>query len=215
MKILIAGIPEETPKYQAALASCGIPFEVSLTPEDADIYNGLILPGGADILPSLFHQENNGSRSIDAETDLAQLRILEHFEKSGKPILGICKGMQLLNIYFGGDICQDLPTNWAHQHTDTDQLHAVHSTPGSIMARLYGEDCIVNSSHHQGCGRIADCFLVTQTSPDHVIEAIEHKTAPILGVQWHPERIAFDNRRPDTVDGGLVIRYFLDLCQAG
>lgn len=210
MNVLIAGIPEYTKNYESALRACQVPFHVSLSLKDAAWCDHLLLPGGGDIHPSWFGQIDHGSRQINPGLDNAQFALLDSFVKKGMPVLGICRGIQLINVYFGGDIIQDLPTSSAHQYQDGDRQHPVYSTPGSLLHKLYGNTCMVNSAHHQGCGRVGRELIVTQTAPDGVIEGLEHTEKPILGVQWHPERTGFSFWHPGIADGAKIIRYFLE-----
>jgi len=209
MKILIAGFPEYTLNYAAALKACRVPYEISLYPHDLSRYSGLLLPGGGDIHPGRFGQTDHGSQNINPQLDEAQFAILDAFVQSQKPVLGICRGLQVINVYFGGDIIQDLPTHHTHEYRDKDQYHMVQNVPGSPLFELYGPSCTVNSAHHQGCGRIGAGLKVTQTSLDGVVEGLEHLKKPILGVQWHPERTGFSFLRPGIADGSELIRYFL------
>ena len=85
--------------------------------------------------------------------------------------------------------------------------------PGSSLYRSYGSSCPVNSSHHQGVERLAKGFRITARSEDGVVEAIEHESLPVWGVQWHPERMCFAHARGDTADGSVVLRFFLEQCR--
>ena len=180
-------------------------------PEPSDSYDALVLPGGGDIDPFLFHQENQGSRAIDPGLDRLQLFLLRSFLKKELPVLGICKGMQLINVCLGGGIIQDLPTAGQHEYIGKDQIHPTYTQKGSFLHTLYGESFPVNSAHHQGLGRTGSNLRITQTAPDGVAEAVEHMKKPVLGVQWHPERTGFSFRQPGLADGELLIRYFLTL----
>lgn len=208
MSVLIAGFPEHTRRYQEALHACHADFKVSLSaqPDDLSQFDQLLLPGGGDMDPSYFHQPNLGSKNIDQELDQKQFTILHAFVLAHKPILGICRGMQLINVYFGGTLLQHLPSASIHSHSCHDQFHPVTAVPDSVLFRLYGSTIIVNSAHHQGCQIIGRALQITQQSPDQVPEALEHQTLPILGVQWHPERVT-------SIDGLKLIRYFLALSQ--
>lgn len=209
VNILIAGLPENTKNYEKALTHFPVSFCTDLTPPDLSVYDKLLLPGGGDIHPARFGQPDLGSRSVDPALDDVQFSLLNMFVRAGKPVLGICRGLQIINVYFGGDIIQDLPTSRTHQYAGCDQLHPVQNAPGSVLHRLYGDACTVNSAHHQGCGRIGRHLTVTQTAPDGVAEALEHTARPILGVQWHPERTGLAGYRPDIADGMKLIQYFL------
>lgn len=211
MNILIAGIPDHTKNYECALSRCRVSFCTELHPKSLSSYDKLLLPGGGDMDPSWFGQDNSGSGPFDRTLDLAQFSLLDAFVKARKPILGICRGLQLLNVYFGGNLIQDLPTAKTHCRLEQDQIHPAFCSSPSVLARLYGPSCLVNSAHHQGCGQIGADLQVTQTASDGVIEALEHQSSPyILGVQWHPERTGHLNAQADLADGNLLIRYFAE-----
>ena len=188
---------------------CDLPFESLLD------YDGLVLCGGNDIDPAYFGQAINGAVKIDKPRDEAEWKLAEAYVEMKKPILGICRGHQLLNVFFGGTLIQDLP-NKAH-HTsgkDYSTVHGATAAAGSIMAELYGQQEIpVNSYHHQALDKIGRGFRVTMLSDDGVVEAMEHETLPIFSVQWHPEQMCYTKSRPDTVDGAPIFRKFLELCE--
>lgn len=208
MKILIAGVPEHTVNYARALTFCGASFDIGLCPHDLSSYDKLLIPGGGDIHPSWFGQEDQGSLSVDRELDRAQLGLLHAFILAGKPVLGICRGIQLINVCLGGDLIQHLPTADTHRYKEQDQIHSSDCLSGSLLFQLYGSSPLINSAHHQGLGRIATGFAVTQKAPDGVVEGIEHKTRPILGVQWHPERTGLSSHQTHLADGSKLIHYF-------
>lgn len=210
MKILIAGIPGHADNYEHALSLCHAAFETSLHPADLSACDGLLLPGGGDLHPSWFGQEDQGSLSVDRELDRAQFALLNAFLAAGKPVLGICRGMQLINVCLGGSLIQHLPSADTHCWNGQDQIHPADCLPGSLLSRLYGASCLVNSAHHQGAGTVASGLTVTQTAHDGVIEGLEHKNMPVLGVQWHPERTGMSPHRADLADGGKLIRYFAE-----
>lgn len=214
LRIFIAGAAGQYKSYGEAVVSAGMEAQVSLALPDACAYDGLILPGGSDIHPARYGQPLCGSRDIDEELDTAQFAILEAFLQAGRPVLGICKGHQILNVRFGGSLIQDIPQAERHRYQDADQVHMTHAAAGSWLARLYGFDFPTNSAHHQAVDRLGEGFRVIQTSDDGVIEAIAHDSLPILSVQWHPERMCGQYRRPDTVDGAPVFSYFRKLCEA-
>ena len=209
MRAAILGYAERVTNYVAALEAVGVAPLVTLSPAEAADCAGLLLPGGGDVDPARFGQPDRGSRDIDLPLDEAQLTALDLFVKAGKPVLGICRGHQVLNIYFGGDLIQDLPTANAHMATEhDDRLHPAALAPGSLLHRLYGDTAPVNSAHHQGLDRIGAGLKATAWAPDGVIEAIEHETLPILGVQFHPERMTFAHARPETVNGAPIFEWF-------
>lgn len=211
MKVALAGKPEQVKNYAAALQGVGLEPVITLRPEEAVLCGGLVLPGGGDVDPAFYGQENHGSRDIDRELDLAQFSVLEAFLEAGKPVLGICKGCQLLNIRFGGTLIQHLAVAETHAWNEGDRVHLCRSLPGSLMERLYGREYPVNSLHHQALGAMGAGFSVASFAPDGVVESVEHDSLPLLGVQWHPERMCFAKAREDTVDGAAVFRHFYTL----
>ena len=124
--------------YINAVAGCGgIPF-ASYLPEVNTDFDGLILCGGGDIHPHYYHQEIDGSGEIDEARDDAEFALAKAFIEAGKPVLGICRGLQLLNVYFGGTLIQDLDN--ANEHTSKagyDLIHPVHAAEGSVVHALF------------------------------------------------------------------------------
>ena len=213
-RILLSGNANND-NYINALNGCGgVPF-ASYLPEISLDYDGLILCGGGDIEPWRYGEELNGSNSMDPERDALELALVKAYVEAGKPILGICRGLQMLNVYFGGTLIQHLDCYQEHTSgANFDLAHDVRAEEGSILHNLYGEAFRVNSSHHQAIGKLGEGLKVTMRTADgQVIEGIEHETLPIFAVQWHPERMCFAKEREDTVNGSAVIRYFLEMCK--
>lgn len=212
--IAIAGTENGAENFIDILRTLGADGAAVLDETDFSKYDGLILPGGADIDPELFGEENWGCRKIQRDRDLRQLKILKHFDEAGKPVLGVCKGYQLLNIYFGAKMVQHIPEYERHQWIEADQAHGSRCAEGSFLHRIYGKtEFPINSAHHQALDVLAEGFVPIQWSDDGVLEAMEHVSRPIIGVQWHPERMCGKLTRPDTVDGTPVFEYFLSLCK--
>lgn len=218
-KFLIAGLPGKTQNYEKALEGAGVSYETGFLSGDASQgnipavsprqFDALLLPGGADIDPALFHQPLKGARNIDRATDLRQLQTLDAFIKTGRPVLGICKGMQIINIYFGGTLIQHIRTAAAHQSDDGDLTHQTWTTKNSFLYEIYGSRFVTNSAHHQAVGRLGRGLHIIQETTDHVPEAVIHDTLPLVAVQWHPERMCMAHSRPDTVDGMKLFDAFI------
>ena len=210
----ILRMESSTENYIQALIRSGAEPEAGsvIHPESCD---GLLLPGGPDLDPALYGQVPIPETEFETELDTLQMDILRRFLKSGKPVFGICRGHQLINVALGGTLIQDLPTAADHKRIapGADQVHFCNADPDSRIAGLYGPRFAVNSSHHQGVDQPGDGLRVVLRAQDGVIEAMEHKTLPIFSVQFHPERMCFAHRREDTVDGSLLFRYFLDQCR--
>lgn len=207
MKLGIVGRTKDTYQYEKYLHTLNVPYITSLTMGELATCSGLIFPGGGDINPHLFHQTNEGSRHIDTELDLLQLRAFEQAHRAHIPILGICKGMQIINVGLGGTLIQDLSTSPIHTSTSRDVYHPTTIAKTSFLYELYGENVTVNSRHHQAVNQLGHELIPIQWCPDDsCIEAIMHSTLPILGVQWHPERLQSDFT---TISGLPLFQHFL------
>ena len=179
-------------------------------------FDGLLLPGGVDINPARYGQENTASEDINDALDELQLTVLDAFVKARKPVLGICKGHQLINVYFGGTLIQDIPTAPAHSRmgSDVDKRHFVEAGQDSWIAAVYGKRVFTNSSHHQAIGRLGNGLVIAAVCPDdQVPEAIIHETIPVFGVQWHPERMCLKYADAELADGLRIFRFFRGICE--
>ena len=202
------------PNYVEAMVAGGAEVTAEYLPRYSEEYDGLLLSGGADIHPSYYGEEINGSVNIDDARDRAEMELLRRFVEAKKPVFGICRGYQLINVFFGGSLIQHIPTADDHRG-EGDAVHSVDSKDGAILTELYGKHFSVNSSHHQAINKLGDGLHVVQVSDkDGVIEGVEHDSLPIFAVQWHPERTTLERARPDTVDGGKIFEYFANLCKS-
>lgn len=170
------------------------------------VCDGLILSGGPDVDPERYEEPAKRSLCgpIDAERDALEFAIVEGARELSIPVLGICRGAQVLNVAYGGTLHPDLPTtkpsDVEHRQLDgVDSAHEVHIEPGSILKHIAGVlDTGVNSAHHQAVERLASIFTPSALSPDGVVEAFEWGDATmggkpfLLAVQWHPERMVYD-----------------------
>lgn len=162
--------------------------------------DGIVLPGGADIAPSEYHEEPIGDLNVvEAARDRTELTLARWAFADDLPTLGICRGQQVLNVALGGSLWQDLRHQGVTdvEHSDADGrargalTHRVRLDPDSRLAQLIDEtDIEVNSLHHQAIKTIAPELRVTGKSDDGVIEAVESSERRFLiAVQWHPEEI--------------------------
>lgn len=172
------------------------------TPEDLLECTSLLLPGGSDVNPMLYGQNNDLvlSRNIDDDRDKFERELLEVALKNKLPILGICRGLQLVNVHLGGTLHQDIPNHKGNEGSDLD--HIIKVFDNSLLKEITGTDNgKVNSSHHQAVDKVADDLVVTTVSEnDNVIESLEWKDKenkyPLLLVQWHPERMSDKSTNP-------------------
>ncbi|MFV0436261.1 MAG: gamma-glutamyl-gamma-aminobutyrate hydrolase family protein [Desulfopila sp.] len=179
----------------------GIPLIIPYSEHPAELaplverMAGLLIPGGIDIAPHYYREEPIAEiGTIDSALDRFQLEILELALEKKKPLLGICRGAQLVNVALGGTLYQDIdrqcpPPCLPHMAQDKDLDHRVAFEPGSRLYQLFGPHLTVNSHHHQAIRVLAHDFLVTARTADQVIEAVQHRYLPIDLVQWHPERM--------------------------
>ena len=180
----------------------GRPVLLLPDPEDAEDPDGalgmidaLIVTGGAgDVDPALYGQKPHPETGpVQEERDAYELALVRAAIERRMPVLGICRGMQILNVVYGGGIEQHLPDvvgHEDHRHTPgTFTDHEVDLETGSLAARAAGaERAPVKSHHHQGVGEIGDGLVVTGRSDDDTVEALEDPSCPfVLGVLWHPE----------------------------
>lgn len=190
MKIAILGRKKDTVNYEKYVESLSAISLSTLNPADISSCDALILPGGGDITPAFFGEHNNGSRNIDTELDILQFQALDYAIKNHMPVLGICKGMQLINVALGGTLVQDMPTASIHRYQNGDQYHSTFLEEGSPLHKLYGGEAYINSAHHQSVDKLGRNLQAIQwCAEDNCIEAIAHTSLPVLGVQWHPERL--------------------------
>jgi putative glutamine amidotransferase len=163
-------------------------------PGDAlDVIDGLVLSGGADVDPATYGAEPHaGTTGFRVERDRSEIALARGAIERGVPVLGVCRGMQILNIALGGTLVQDIENLDVHRRTRGEfNGHEVRLEPGSLAARAAGsERLLVQSHHHQGIDRLGDGLQVTGWAlEDGLIEAIEVPDAGFaLGVLWHPEQ---------------------------
>ncbi len=184
-------------KYMESLARAGAGMRwVELSdPEqavqDALTCDGLLLPGGGDMDPKFYGQERiPACGEPNLLRDAAEPLLLRAFLAADKPVLGICRGIQVMNAVLGGDLYQDInPFEHLPHNGHWAKVHTVTVRRGTLLSRILGQDTVlVNSQHHQAVDRVAPGFTLAALSEDGIVEAIEKPDAGFcLGVQWHPE----------------------------
>lgn len=170
-----------------------------------DIMDALLLPGGADVHPAHYNEElTDHTTETNAQRDELELALIRAARAKGVPILGICRGMQLLNIAYGGSLYQDIAQatetaithdNSKHPNRGQHIAHTVSVEKGSLLSLLMEQENVpVNSTHHQSVKQLGMGLSVSARAPDGIIEAIEDPLHPfVLGIQWHPEGLQTDH----------------------
>lgn len=188
----------------------------------AQALDGLLLQGGNDVCPASYGEPIlKPEWAGDPVRDRYETALIDAFVKAGKPVFGICRGMQLINVAFGGTLYQDLPTqlqgagerHFAREAYEQN-FHALHIDPAGWLAQIYpcGDALRVNSIHHQGVKDLAKDFRVeARSAEDGLIEAIRStRHAYLAGVQWHPEFHA--HGEACVFDDTLLLQDFLQAC---
>ncbi|MEO8227055.1 MAG: gamma-glutamyl-gamma-aminobutyrate hydrolase family protein [Gemmatimonadota bacterium] len=172
-----------------------------------DGVDGLVLTGGEDIDPSFYRDEPSPRLgTVDRERDLFELALFAEARERGVPVLGICRGLQLINVALGGSLWQDLPSERrpSGQHAGADRrsarTHRVRILAQSRTAlALGGGELEVNSFHHQGVRNLGPALVASAWADDGLVEAVESAVGDpwLVAVQWHPEELSADAASPD------------------
>jgi putative glutamine amidotransferase len=177
--------------------------------------DGLFLSGGMDVTPHCYGEEKlSVCGPTDGKRDQIENLLIRAFICEGKPILGICRGFQMLNVFFGGTLYQDISTQAGCEHP-YDSIHDVCAVRGSILDKFFGPRFTVNSLHHQAVRTLGKGLVpIAYAENAPFVEAYVHETMPILAMQWHPERMTGIVRMsPDGPDMKPVLQYFISLCR--
>jgi putative glutamine amidotransferase len=167
--------------------------------------DGLLISGGPDVTPSRYGEilDTNRCETTDSRRDSLEFALINLAINTKMPILGICRGEQILNVYFGGSLYQDIPTdvpnNIGHRFSDIDSsYHKLNIVPNTLLSQISKQNTgNVNSSHHQAVNQLGKGLMVLARTNDSIVESITWKDAEgkgfLLGVQWHPEHLTMDN----------------------
>jgi len=192
---------------QAVVRAGGLPLLIPHLEDEAllravyERLDGLLLPGGEDIHPDHFREAiHEQCGSISPERDATELPLARWAVQEGKPLLGICRGVQVLNVALGGSLYQDIASqcpdagrhDWYPGVPRNFLAHSAALVDGTHLARILGASALkVNSLHHQSVKDVAPALEVAAVAPDGIVEAVEGRDHPFaIGVQWHPEELA-------------------------
>ncbi len=212
----VAGTPEplneiDIDVYMAdyargVLDAGGLPVHLPIDIDPAAIIarlDGILLPGGTDVDPARYGADAHAQLLPgEPERDGFEFALLDCAVSSEIPVLGICRGLQVINVFDGGTLHQHVAPHSRYDLPPTAEEHGVEFKDGSILHGLYGETRRVNTLHHQTVDRPGQHLIVTAIADDGEVEGLEHGEAEILAVQWHPELMT--SRAEDPVFGWLV-----------
>lgn len=203
---LTCGKPAGAVRYARALEAVGLVPVILAPPEQRSLAEigvaGLLISGGTDVDPELYGEDRAPeTERPDRPRDRMERRLLREALQADLPVLGICRGMQFINVFHGGTLIQHHPRQATHRVRTGDRSLPAHDAivqPGTRLAGILGAGrCGVNSRHHQAADRIPYLLQVSARAPDGMVEGLERKDKPfVVAVQWHPEdQIARDERQ--------------------
>ena len=179
----------------------------------AERADGVLFTGGVDMDPARFGEAVlNDTVEISPARDELELALFEKAAARRLPMMGICRGIQTLNVALGGSLWQDIPAQLPGAPVHRGTKHAVIAAEGSLARALFGERFRTNSFHHQAVKEPGSGVIVTARAEDGVIEAIEHEDLPLWGFQWHPERMTGAYRAEDLTEMGPLFAAFIRRC---
>lgn len=169
----------------------------------AERLDGIVLPGGTDVAPALYGAEAGPDvHTVEPDRDAHELALLDAAAEADVPVLAICRGLQVVNVWRGGTLHQHVPEHGLFEEPPDKLQHEVTFAPGSVLAGVYGTPVMVNSLHHQSVDRLGEGLEVTAEAPDGTVEGLECRDAPVVAVQWHPELLP----EPDPIFDWFVAR---------
>ncbi len=184
------------------LAAGGLPVHLPMDADPADYaerLDGVLLSGGADLEPALYGDQPDGHGDYEPERDRLELGLLASAQERSLPVLGICRGLQVINVAAGGSLHQHVPEHARYDVDPAGHVHEVSFDPDSLLAAIHrdGPDRPggvprrgVNSLHHQTVDRVGDGLVVTARADDGTVEGLESRAGDLVAVQWHPEMLA-------------------------
>lgn len=196
-------------EYIAAIERAGgIPLLLSVTgqsdilEEQIQRIDGLLVTGGVDVNPLFYHENwQFEQRTSDSHRDQYEIQVIKQCAEKNIPILGICRGLQIINVTFGGTLFQDNrnANEYVFQHEQQERrdypTHVIRIKKDSFLFPIFGDKAYVNSFHHQSIKKLLMTFRIVARSEDSIVEAIQHHILNIVGVQFHPECMCEKNEQ--------------------
>ena len=189
-KSVLISVTGNGKNYVKALKKVGVNATIYTGKENLNTHDVLLLGGGEDVHPYFFNETFLGTEKVNILRDVTEFILIEQFLCANKPIIAICRGFQVVNVYLCGTLYQHLKNAQFHRsNNNKDIYHKVTSVDGSVIKSIYGKTFIVNSYHHQAIKVLSNNLNANCYSVDGVIEGAENKKLKILCTQFHPERL--------------------------
>lgn len=215
----------QVPKYYAQAldksGACVVQFPMIRNSENITQYinmiDGLLIPGGEDVAPVQYNEEPHlNLQNVNLTRDEFEMALIKEAMKQGKPILGICRGCQILNVTLGGTLYQDIPSQKENclQHVQKsayyERWHKIKIEKGSDFHKLFGDELYTNSVHHQAIKDLSDKLKVVAKTSDGIPEVVESNMEGqfLMGVQFHPEMMY--EKYPELIK---VFEHFVEVCK--
>ncbi|MBQ3572249.1 MAG: gamma-glutamyl-gamma-aminobutyrate hydrolase family protein [Clostridia bacterium] len=202
VKVFIYNNTKNATNYTAVLNKLNTPYVLSQDINDICDCTHLLLCGGGDVHPAFYCQQNLHCKNIEVIRDLKEFYLINYFFCNNLPILGVCRGMQILNLYFGGTLRQTIKDKNLHFCKTKDCFHFVNIV-GGFLNELYNDCYLVNSSHRQCVDKLGKHLVPIAFSDDLICEGFAHKNNKIIAVQFHPERL--------DISPEYIYKYFVSL----
>lgn len=207
----------------AVVEAGGIPIQFPINPAEppetlVSLVDGIIITGGADVAPlSYGEQPHPKVTRTFRKNDIYEIEMIQAAIRQNKPILAICRGIQILNVSLGGTLYQDIPSQTKNEichYQDSaargEMTHSISIAESSHLYHMIGKtEMLVNSYHHQSVKTLADSLKAVATAPDGIIEAVESEDGMIIGVQWHPESLCAISE-----EHARIFASFIERCQS-
>lgn len=208
-KLLVFAKADDTcERYLYAAEYMGFEPAKAYAGSDPGDFAGVMIIGGADIDPAFYGEDNTDSRGVDRDHDIACFAMIRRSVELGVPVLGICRGLQLINVFFGGSLFQNIPN-----HLMEGGMHEVFGLRENSLRYGFPERMLTNSRHHQAVKKLGSGLVVSARADDGTVEAIEHASGKVLAVQWHPERM-LGNMPGEGEDGSIVFDIYKKMINA-